>query len=258
MKYTLSALFLTFALSFPSWAQDAAQIKTNQNISPAELKIIQGFSNLPQEQRKEYAAQMTKAQNLFNQKRIFDTFQALDELDKIFPDHPASLNIRAAAYVEIRSFTKARALFEKALKITPNNQGLLFNIAEIDFVSKQWASAHDRFEKLVLNFPKGQKGMIRLCEFKLLLCKLKLKKVDEAKTLMNKYDEWDDSPFYFYSKAALLYHADKKDEANQEIRNAHIVWGKTKVLVPWQDTLFEFGYIKNIYTDGDEEAENQE
>lgn len=253
MKYTLSALLLSLSFSAPTWAQDTTgsepsttdATKTEQ--PSTGKKMWQEFSNLPIEKRNEFGAKFTKAQNMFNQKRIFDTLEALDVLDSIFVDHPSVLNLRGACYVEIRAFSKADVIFKKILKISPENTNVLFNLAEIDFVTKKWTSAHKRFEELIPKLHKNQKSMIRLCEFKLLLCKLKLDKVTEAKSLMGKYDHWDDSPFYYYARGAVEYHEDKKIEAEKTLRGARFVWRNNQVLAPWQDTLIEFGYIRSFY-----------
>lgn len=255
MKHTLTVTLLTLTLCSQAWSQDA----TNEAKEPdkkevsAGVKMWQNFSNLPKETREEYSTMFRKAQNLFNQKRIFDTLETLDILQQIFPDHPAELNLRGACYVEIRSFDKASVIFNKILKVAPENTNVLFNLAELDFVTNKWASSHARFESLIPKIPKGQKAMLRLCEFKFLLCKLKLDKVDEAQALAEKYDQWDDSPFYYYSQGALLYHADSKQEADKMFRNARYVWRNSAVLAPWQDTLIEFGYIRSFYGNSEEE-----
>ena len=72
-----------------------------------------------------------------------------------------------------------------------------------------------------------------------------------------KHDEWDDSPFYYYSRAAILYHNDEKLEAEKMLRNVRFVWRNDNSLAAWQDTLIEFGYIRSFYggdiaEDGDE------
>ena len=258
MKYLLSAFLLTLT---PLAAQEdtpeapAKDLSSTDKADTPAVEMWQAFSNLPKEKRTAFGTQLTKAQNLLAQKRVFDALQALDELDKIFPDHPSVLNLRGACYVEIRSFDKASAAFDKVLKFSPDNINTLFNIAEVEFVTKKWASAHQRFTELVSKVPETQKPMLRLCEFKLLLCKLKLDKIDEAKALMEKYDEWDDSPYYYYSRAAVEYHADNKKEAEKKLQGARHVFRGAQTLAPWQDTLVEFGYIRSFFGEPEDQAE---
>lgn len=261
MKYHLSALLLGLSLTTPVWSQDekaaepAPAKEASSDSRSKAVKMMQAFSNLPKEKRQEYHQKLIKTQNLFNQKRIFDALEQLDELDQIFPDHPSALNIRGACYVEIRSFAKANKIFQQVLEIAPDNTSVLFNLAEVDFVMKNWQTAHDRFTKLIPKLPESNKAMVRLCEFKLLLCKLKLDKLDEAKAMRDKYDIWDDSPYFYCSRAAILYHEGDKMEAEKMLRNVRYVWRNDGVLAPWQDTLIEFGYIRSFYGGDTEEIE---
>jgi len=213
------------------------------------------FTNLPEEKRQEFSQRLTKAQNLFNQKRVFDALQEVDELDKIFVDHPAAMNIRGAAYVEIRAFNKAYPIFEKILKFTPKSTNVRFNLAEIDFVTKKWKSAEKRFTEVISLLPASNKAMIRLCEFKILLCQLKTDRLDEAIALRDKYDSWDDSPFYYYSRAAVLFHEGDKEAAEKLLLDARFVWSSDASLSSWQDTMIEFGYVRSFYGGDNDEDE---
>lgn len=207
----------------------------------------QAFLNLPEERRKEFAKQFGEAQRLFQQKRIFETFDALDKADAVFPDNPESLNLRGACYVEIRNFEKASATFNKALLLSPDNPSINFNIAEVLFVTKKWQESHDLFVKLVKDLPKGNQALSRLIEFKILLCKKKLGMKEDALALARKYDIDDDSPFHCFAQAAIAY--DDKDLAKAEewLAIAARIFKNPEVLAPWQDTLAEFGYIKSFY-----------
>lgn len=252
MKYSSFPLLLGLALISLTCSPCLAQRTDPENIAePTEdteiVQVWRDFMNLPIEKRKDFGTKLLKVQNLFNQKRIFDALEKIDELDAIFPNHPAAMNIKGACYVEMRSFDKATAIFEKILEIAPKNVNVQFNIAEVNFVTGKWNTSHDRFEKLIPLLGTNNKPMKRICEFKLLLCKLKMNRIQEAKAISEKYDEWDDSPLYYYARAALLYHANNKPEADKMLRNAKFVWQNDAVLAPWQDTLIEFGYIRSFY-----------
>jgi len=249
MKQSITTLLIALAVNFTLLPQSFAQEVTKEKKQDPIVGVWQDFMNLPKEQRDEYGQKLVKAQNLFNQKRIFDTLETIDELDKTFKDHPAALNIRGACYVEIRAFDKARKIFEGVLSVSPQNTNVQFNLAEIDFVTNQWEAAYKRFTALIPILPKNNKPMIRLCEFKLLLCQLKTNRVKEAIALKDKYNAWDDSPFYYYSRAAILYSNDDKRDAEKMLRNARFVWRNDGSLAPWQDTLIEFGYIRSFYGD---------
>ena len=241
-------------------ADDSATASDNATPTPTpaptpSISAQQRFANLPAEQRQEFGNLLMKAQALFNQKRVLDAMQVVDDLDKIFVGHPAALNLRGACYVEIRAFNKAYPLFEKILEINPGNINVAFNLAEIDFVTRKWESAHQRFSLVISKLPAKNKAMRRLCEFKLLLCKLKMNRIEEAHAMRDKYDSWDDSPFYYYSRAAILFHQGDKEAAEKLLLDARFIWASDAALSSWQDTMIEFGYVRSFYGgDTDEEA----
>ena len=252
MNHILSASLLSLAFSSISWAQGTTEPLSNNNEGAqksqmaTDKELWQKFSNLSQQKRQDFQLKYNNSQNIFNQKRIFDTIESLDELDSIFNDHPATLNLRGACYVELRAFNKAKDIFNRLIQVSPDNTNLLFNIAEIEFVTKNWQVSHDLFSDIILKVP-ASKSLLRLCEFKVLLCKLKLGQEKEAKAIMNQYDRWDDSPFYHYSRCAILYHEGKVIEASKTLRDVRIIWANSNILAPWQDTLVEFGYIRSFY-----------
>lgn len=207
----------------------------------------QAFLNLPEERRKEFGKQLGEAQRLFQQKRIFETFDALDKTDAVFPDSPESLNLRGACYVEIRSFDKASVAFNKALQLSQDNPSINFNIAEVLFVTKKWQESHDLFGKILQTLPKDNIALSRLVEFKILLCKKKLGLKDEAIALAKKYNMDDDSPFYCFANAAVAYDDKNLVKAEEWLAMASRIFLNPEVLSPWQDTLVEYGYIKSFY-----------
>jgi tetratricopeptide (TPR) repeat protein len=117
----------------------------------------------------------------------------------------------------------------------------------IYFVTKQWQKAHDLFVKILKQIPPENIALGRLVEFKILLCKNKLGKKDEVTILAEKYDFLDDSPYYYYAKAALAYEAKDLVKAEEWLATAGRIFQDPNVLAPWQDTLIEYGYIKSFY-----------
>ncbi|MEC9054625.1 MAG: hypothetical protein VX633_04930, partial [Verrucomicrobiota bacterium] len=168
--------------------------------------------------------------------------------------------------VEFRSFEKARSAFESALE----KQGaylqdiaelrgdarkrrmrpvlnILFNLAEMDFVTQQWEECQKRIEKILPDMDPANLTMIRLLEFKYLLCKLKRGEVDQARALSDKYDYLDDHPYYYYANAAMAYHDKKEKEAERWRASARRVFRRTAILAPWEDTMIEIGFVKSFY-----------
>lgn len=241
--------------SLPMWAQNGAANATtpaNTQSVDAMLPNQRAFLNLSQEQRDEFVKIFREGNRLFSQKRIFEALDTAEAARKIFPESPEVYNLMGSCYVEMRSFDKALASFQKAATLTTRTNNILFNIGEVYFVTKQWQKSMEAFEQVLKTLPANDLYMGRLAEFKILLCKIKLDKVDEAKILAEKYDFLDDSPYHYFAKAAIEYQAGNLSEAEQWLARAARIFRSQEILSPWHDTLVEFGYIKSFY--GDEEA----
>jgi tetratricopeptide (TPR) repeat protein len=242
-------LFLAW---IPAFAQtEPAKPAAKPEIPGVDQKSLlpnqQAFLNLPEERRKEFYNLVKEAERLFQQKRVFETFDALDKADAIFPESPESLNYRGSCYVEIRNFDKAMVAFNKAVKLSPDNPTITFNIAEVFFVTKKWQECHDMFTKVLTKMTTKNLSLRRLVEFKILLCKKKLGMKAEAIALANKYDIDDDSPYYCYAQAAIAYDDKNLTKAEEWLAVAGRIFPNAEVLAPWKDTIIEFGYIKSFY-----------
>ncbi len=242
----LTALALSSALQ----AQDTVEPGDNQEVQNM-LPFQKAFTNLPEKDRKQFIKHQRDAIRLFNESRIFETLEATTKARVIFPDAPELLNLRGSCYVQLRAFDKALVSFNEALKLTPDNLGLLFNVAEMHFVTQEWEKAHKAFSDLLEKMPEGRPHLRRISEFKLMLIKLKLGRLDEAKALANKYDYLDDSPYHYYAKAALSFEEDDALEAQKWMARAARIFRKPAILAPWHDTMIEYGYIGNLRDDTD-------
>lgn len=215
----------------------------------------QAFLNLPEENRKEFVKHLTEANRIFQQKRIFETLEEVDKASAIFKDSPEIYNLRGSCFVEMRAFDKALVEFNKALALSKDNPSIEFNIGEVYFVTKQWQKAHDLFGKILKAMPPENLALGRLVEFKILLCKKKLGQKNEVTILAEKYDFLDDSPYYYYAKAALAYDDNNLVKAEEWLATAGRIFQDPNVTAPWQDTLVEYGYIKSFYGDDAATAE---
>lgn len=238
------ALFATLLLASAALGQEAAP-------APKLAPHQERFSNLPEAKRNEFIKLFNEAQKLFSEKRVFDTIAKLDDAEKIFSDSPEIANIRGACQVEFRNFDKARGYFEAARKAAPDDPSILFNIAEVDFVTKKYADAETKLVRIleISEKNKAQLQLSRLVEFKLMLCRIKLGKTEEAQKMAKKYDFLDDSPFPYYAEAALAFEAGKEVEGEAAIARAARIFADINILSPWQDTMIEIGYVKGFFGD---------
>jgi len=227
----------------------AQEVKADAPVQPELLPNQQAFLNVPEEERKEFAKHFGNATRFYQQKRIFECLDAVSEAEAIFSQTAEFMNLRGSCYVEMRAFDKAIVAFNEALKIAPKNVSIRFNVGEVLFVTKQWQQAHDIFQEILREVPENNRALSRLVEFKIMLCKLKLGQKDEFTILAQKYDYQDDSPYYYYAQAALAYEKNELLEAEEWLGRANRIFQNPNIIAPWQDTLVEFGYIKNFYGD---------
>jgi tetratricopeptide (TPR) repeat protein len=211
----------------------------------------QAFLNLPQDKRDEFIKKLLDAQRLFAGKRVFEALEKVNEAQVIYADSPDLINLRGACEVEFRNFDKALISFKRADELKPGAHDILFNIAEVLFVTKDWDGAETTFTKVQSLIGKGPTDsklqLARLVEFKLLLCKIKLGKKDEAAALATKYDYLDDSPFPYYAEAAMHFAEGRDLEAEAVMARGGRIFQNPAILSPWQDTMIEFGYIKGFF-----------
>jgi tetratricopeptide (TPR) repeat protein len=221
-----------------------AQQKQNTKAGAEELiPSLQKFMELPEETRKEFGEHYYKASQLLQEKRIFEALSSVDKADKIFMDHVYNLTLKGSCYVEMRDFEKARMAFEKIEELDPKNVANRFNIAEMHYVANDWQIALDMFSKLLAEEGDKVQNMIHITEFKILICKTKLKLQDEVTILSQKYSEKDDNPYYYYAQALLQYVKGNTIEAEAWTARAIRIFQSPSILYAWQDSLEEAGYL---------------
>jgi tetratricopeptide (TPR) repeat protein len=237
-------------------AQTVTPADQNIDKTPELTEIQKEFSNLPEEKRKDYAKFSNEAMRLFSQKRIFETLDQADQAMKIFDRDADLLNLIGSCYVEFRDFKKAREYYDKALVLAPKSSVILFNIAELEFVTRNWRTCLDKMQAILPMIPAEGIQTKRVVELKILLCHLALGQVEEAKTLANKYDPLqDDTPFYYYAQASLKFQEKDLLKAEEYLQMANRIFVIAAYISPWQDTLIEYGFIPSYY--GGEQQEEK-
>ncbi|MDB4370178.1 hypothetical protein N9Z23_02690 [Akkermansiaceae bacterium] len=246
-KFITSLLATTLLVT----AQDEPTPEADAPREEKKPQYVIDLEGLSEEEAAAYANAFRRANYLFQQKRIFECLEAVAELEAIYAKNPSSLTLKGACYVEFRAFDKARMCFAKALNASPENFNVRFNIAEIEFVTKNYEKSLMILEQLLekAGDNKSTSTMTPLIKFKILLCKIKTGDLSGAEAIVAETDFLDDSPLFYYGKAALEYAADNGAGAETWLARAGRIFrtGDGALLSPWQDTLIEFGYIKSFY-----------
>lgn len=254
MKMINNVILLALMSSVALHAQAIKPSELNLDKTPELTEAQREFTNLPEQKRIDYVNHVNEANRLFGQKRIFEALEQTDSARKIFDLNPDVLNMVASCYVEFRNFPKAREYYNKALALAPQSSVILFNIAELEFVSRNWQSCLEKLKVVLPLVPEAGLQTRRIIELKMLLCHISLNQVEEAKALANKYDPLrDDTPFYYYAQACLRYREKDLIKAEEFLQMANRIFENPAYIAPWQDTLIEYGYIASFYG-GDQDA----
>lgn len=193
----------------------------------------------------EFITLVREAQSLHSSQRHFDALQKIAEAELLLPTNPLIFNVRGSIYTAMRDYEKARSNFLQAKTLSPTSFEPRFNLVELDFVQGKFAEAAAGFSQLLSDFPKLRLDVRNLTQFKVLVCQLKQDKVTEAREIMKNFSFMDDTPAYYYSKAAFEFQeGDTKDGRDWLGRAAGIY--QQQMNIPYLDTLMEARWVDSL------------
>jgi Tfp pilus assembly protein PilF len=188
-----------------------------------------------------------EVQKLMASQHPAEALQKLDEAAAIAPNNPLIHNIRGSIYTSppLRDFAKALESFQAAEKLAPEAFEPKFNMTELLYVQGKYAEAEATFEKLMTKFPKLREDVRHLIQFKIVVCRLKQNKLDEATKGMGAFSFMDDTPAYYFSKAAFGFQKDDKAAAAEWVSKAQRIF-KEKENAVYLDTLMEAHWLPSL------------
>lgn len=200
--------------------------------------------SLPPSDKKAFYDSINKAGKLIQEKRVFDSVQALTTAEALVPNHPNVITAKASAHIELRDFKKALNIFHDLLKLYPDNSSVLFNIGEMHYVQAEWKEAIDYLNRALDGlYSSNSTELYNLSKFKIYICHKKLG--NKAKTDKEEiaYDFTSDTPIYYFINCVKHYESGDKEEANRWIAKARRIFRSPNALSAWLDTLQEADYI---------------
>jgi len=161
----------------------------------------------------------------FDKDKYDEALKKLDEANQLKPNTPFILNLIGAAYTKKKDFTKAKEVFDQALAVEYSFFPAQFNLGEIFFLQKQYASALDHFSRMLRNYPDNE-----LLQFKVALCLLLTDHLDDAKKLADRMKFPGQEPAWYYTRAAIAMKEGNKGKAKKDIAAANTLYsGKTSL-----------------------------
>lgn len=192
--------------------------------------------------------QAQEVQQLMQTQKYAEALDKLDALEARHPDRPELINIRGSLYMTsaLRDLAKAEECFDLALKLAPGEFPLLFNKAEILFVKHDWPAAASAFQKLFDDHPKLPLVYRHMVLFKKLVCEVKQDRMAEAEKILNTHFTFmDDTPAFYFSKAAIAFQKKDIPGAEDWIKRANGIF-KPAESSTYTDSLMEARWIANI------------
>ncbi len=205
------------------------QAQTKSSVDPRVKALIEEVRQLQQKQQSNEA------------------LRKLDEADAISPGSALIANVRGSIYTAppLRDYVKARECFELAEKLTPDAFEPKFNKIELLYVEHKYAEAETAFTKLLVDFVKLREDVRHLVQFKIIVCQLKQGKVADAEKTSAAFTFMDDTPAYYFTKAAFAFQLPDADEAQKWISKAEKIF-KPQDNAVYLDSLMEAGWLKNV------------
>lgn len=251
LKYILPLLCLILSLSALRAQVSATPEATESSISDphaltgSQSAIQAKLEALPTEQQEKFRAHLKQASDLIGRDRLLEAFREIDEAEKIFPDYPALYNLRGASWVRLKEIEKARKAFAIAQSLNPDAFDVRFNLAELLFVERKFEQAMKSFQEITDKFPKLPSAQYDLIEYKKQICHLQLGQEEKARKIKESFSYTDDSPAYYYSKAAEAYANNDEGDATGWIQSASNIYqpGENQLYL---DSLIEMGWVQAL------------
>ncbi|QQL44030.1 tetratricopeptide repeat protein [Sulfuriroseicoccus oceanibius] len=245
----VSALLAAVAPISGAFAQDqedlARQVIEHNRTKEADAANAM-VKTLSDDEQKVFFEALRDAGSFLSQKRNQEALDKLHDAEALLPEHPAVLNFKGSAYVNLRDFDRAADYFDKLVASFPTNWQGMFNRIEMDFVRHNWKEALSGFENLLERHAEVlPKPSLRLIDYKIAICHIKLGDTAKGKEIVEKYGFFDDTPIYYYGNAALAYDEGNEASAQEWINNARKIYSPAANAM-YADALFEAGWLQML------------
>ncbi|MFZ4763342.1 MAG: tetratricopeptide repeat protein [Roseimicrobium sp.] len=184
-------------------------------------------------------------QQLHGKNKFTEALDKLHEAEKLKPESPVLYNVRGSVFTGMRDFDKAREAFAKAQSLSPEAFEPKFNLIELDYVTGKYAEAEAGFAKVLNDFPKLPMQVRHLTQAKVIICQLKQSKLAEAETGAKTFTYMDDTPAYYFVKAAFAFQKGDKADAADWLAKAGKIY-KAEDNAPYLDSLMEARWIPSL------------
>ncbi|MFO1485819.1 MAG: tetratricopeptide repeat protein [Verrucomicrobiaceae bacterium] len=191
---------------------------------------------------------LTEARDMRLQHRYTDALNKLDEAEKLAPNLADIYALRGDIYLapRRRDFELALPQFTKAAELEPQSPLPKFNLAEYYFVKHEFETALKSFTKIAADYPKLPMVIRHLVHYKRAMCEMKLGHRAAAEQIVaDNFTFMDDTPAYYFSKAALAFDMGDQIKAKEWIQRGVAVF-KGPACEPYYDAFKELRWVPDM------------
>jgi tetratricopeptide (TPR) repeat protein len=181
-------------------------------------------------------AEMKEATHYFEEKRYSEALEDANAVLDMAPQNAQAYFLRGNIYAKKRNWAEAEADFKSALRIKGSSVGVTFNLAELQFMQKNYDVARPGFLSL------KDSDMGDLAMFKVFLCDLFGGHDKVAARELAAFNQVGSNASYYFANIAwsLFYH--QADDARDWLASAQKIYSPSKVAT-YSTSLVELGYL---------------
>jgi putative PEP-CTERM system TPR-repeat lipoprotein len=127
-------------------------------------RAFKDLESLSQSEPSQYQADIALITANLRQGAFEKALAAVKTLEVKQPTNPLTYNLKGAVYIGLRDLKSARASFEKALELDPNNFNAAHTLALLDLQERKPDDARNRYEKILVRDPKNEDMLLAVAE----------------------------------------------------------------------------------------------
>ena len=202
------------------------------------------FSNLPKADRQKYLQGFARAKEAFQKGDWNGCILEITNCEIIFNENPNSWNLRLSCLIELKQLEHADEYLAKVKAELPKDPVTLLNIANLHMVRQEFRECIAELTRIIKNMPYDTDDeLINIMHFRIMLCHLMLGEGDLAEDIIKDLSPLDDTPLYYYGKAAINIYYGKRQDAMMDVNSANNIFAKTQKTIPYQRGITACGLI---------------
>lgn len=182
------------------------------------------------------AALLKEATDFFEHRKYTAALEDAARLVEVDPDNAEAYLLRGNIYARQKNWVDAQADFQHAIHLKGASAGASFNLAELQFLQRNYDAARAGF------LPLEKTTMGDFASFKVFLCDLFGGRNEEASRDLAAFNVVGSNPSYYFSNAAWALYHHQTDDARGWLDSASRIYSPTKYAL-YTSSLTDLGYL---------------